>query len=99
MNSSSERSSSRLHRPPGGLGQVADDVLDQHLLLGSEAAADAGLDDPDVLDLHRSMSGASMRRVWNGTWVAVRTTMRSSGSSQATEMWFSIGTCWTWCTR
>ncbi len=45
------------------------------------------------------MSGASMRRVWNGTWVAVRTTMRSSASSHAIVMCGSIGTCCTWCTR
>ena len=44
------------------------------------------------------MSGASIRRVWNGTWVAVRTTMRSSESSQAIEMWGSMGHCCTWCT-
>ena len=44
------------------------------------------------------ISGASIRRVWNGTWVAVRTTMRSSESSQAIEMWGSMGHCCTWCT-
>ena len=35
----------------GDLGEVADDVFDQHLLLRAEAAADPGLDHPDVLDL------------------------------------------------
>ena len=49
--------------------------------------------------ISRSIRGASIRRVWKGTCVAVRTTMRSSESSHATEMWFSIGTCCTWCTR
>jgi hypothetical protein len=34
--------------PAGGQGQVGDDVLDQHLLLGAEPAADPGLDDPDA---------------------------------------------------
>ena len=36
---------------------MGDDVLDQHLLLGAEATADAGLDHPDVLDLHVDEGG------------------------------------------
>ena len=35
--------------PPGGEHQVADDVLDQHLLLAAEASADARLDHADAL--------------------------------------------------
>ena len=45
------------HRAAGGDGEVGDDVLDQHLLLGPEAAADAGLDHPDVLDVHADERG------------------------------------------
>ena len=40
-----------LHRPPGGFGKVGGDVLDEHLLLGTEASTDARLDHPYVLDL------------------------------------------------
>ena len=36
------------YRPPGLEHEVADDVLDEHLLLGSEPAPDAGLDDAYV---------------------------------------------------
>jgi len=37
------------HRPPRGDGEVGGDVLDQHLLFASEAAADPRLDHPDPL--------------------------------------------------
>ena len=40
-------------------------------------------------------NGAIIRRVWNGTWVAVLITMRSSESSHAMEMCGSIGAGWT----
>ena len=39
------------HRPLGGQREVADDVFDEHLLLGAEAPADARLHHPDVLHL------------------------------------------------
>ena len=39
-----------LDRPAGREHEMADDVLDQHLLLAAEAAADARLDDADPLD-------------------------------------------------
>ena len=48
---------------------MGDDVLDQHLLLGTEPSADAGLDHPDVLDLHadeRSQHPAGVERHLGG---------------------------------
>ena len=37
--------------PASRNGEVGDNVLDQHLLFDAESAANAGLDDPDVLDI------------------------------------------------
>jgi hypothetical protein len=42
----------QLHGAVRGDGQVGGDVLDQHLLLGTEATSDTRLDYADVLDLH-----------------------------------------------
>ena len=95
--SSSRVSSSRTGRRVAST-RWADDVLDEHLLLRPEAAADPGLDHVDALD-RQADQGATMRRTWNGTCVEVRSTSRSSSSSQPIVMCGSIGqacTCWTW---
>ena len=40
-------------------------------------------------------TGARIRRTWNGTWVLVRITSRSSSSHHVTTTCGSIGVCWT----
>ena len=55
----------QLHRPAGGDGQVRADVLDHHLLLVAEPAADARFDDADALDRqpqHRRQDAAGVER-------------------------------------
>ena len=76
---------------------MAHDVLDEHLLLAAETAAELGLITRMRLT-GRPISGATMRRMWKGPCVDVRSTSRSSASSQPIVTCGLIEECSTGCT-
>ena len=71
-----------LHRAPQAQRGERDDVLDEHLLLAAEAAADPAGDHPHPVP-GQVEEAAERARVRNGTWLEVRTHSRPSSSIQA----------------
>ena len=70
------------------------DVLDEHLLLAAEPAADALAEHPNLVG-RKIKQLDSVRRVRNGTCVELRTLSTPAVSTQASPPWVSSAACWT----